>query len=167
MFIVLLVLATPKLELHDEQLFVTDLPRKMILEKVIQASLERVPWDTTRVYVPNPFSVASEKSIFENKFFWLLLVVAIIIYVAFTGYKTRCPMCRKWWAMKVVGRKLIVQKASTVLKKDKLKNHAGKVILTHEVRVPATIYTYRVYRSCKHEECGCEDSLLETEKKEN
>lgn len=154
--IVFLVLgfAIPKPELHDEQLFVTDLPRKIILEKVLQTSLKRVFGDTTRVYIPASQSVVSRKTIFENEFFWLLLVGVVIIYVLRTGCKTRCPRCRKWWAMKVVGRELIDQRASTVLKKDKLKNSMGKVILTHEVRVPATIYTYRVYRRCKHEGCG-------------
>lgn len=50
-------------------------------------------------------------------------------------------------------------------KEFKDKTRDGRIIRTREEAVPATVYTYRIDRQCKH--CGHEDYLIKEEKREN
>ena len=57
------------------------------------------------------------------------------------------------------------KKASWIKKEFKDKTRDGRIIRTREEAVPATVYTYRIDRQCKH--CGHEDYLIKEEKREN
>lgn len=107
-------------------------------------------------------------SIFESQSFWRYAIGGITIFwILSSGVKRRCGRCHKWWAMVEVGREMVDEKASTVLKENKVRDSAGSVIMTGEERVPATVYTYHIYRRCKHEGCGYQDYLIKTKKIEN
>ncbi len=91
----------------------------------------------------------------------LIIVMMIISY----RYKRRCDRCGKWNSMKVIDKVLIDEKASSITEERKCRDRNGNVTHTYEVEVPATIYTYNIYRRCKH--CGYKDILRRIEKVKN
>lgn len=106
------------------------------------------------------------EKLLASKSFWIGGIILFILLSSLaSGYGSRCSHCKKWWAMKKIGKTLINEKASWVKKEFKVKNSRGEVIQTHEGAVPATIYTYRIDRRCKH--CGHQDYIIKEKKREN
>lgn len=102
----------------------------------------------------------------DSKAFWICLIMLFIsLSIVMSGFRKRCRNCGKWWAMKIIGKKLVDEKASWIKKEFKDKTRDGRIIRTREEAVPATVSTYRIDRRCKH--CGHEDYLIKEEKREN
>ena len=102
----------------------------------------------------------------DSKAFWICLIILLIsLSIVMSGFRKRCRNCGKWWAMKIIRKRLVDEKASWIKKEFKDKTRDGRIIRTREEAVPATVYTYRIDRQCKH--CGHEDYLIKEEKREN
>ena len=102
----------------------------------------------------------------DSKAFWICLIILLIsLSIVMSGFRKRCRNCGKWWAMKIIRKRLVDEKASWIKKEFKDKTRDGRIIRTREEAVPATVYTYRIDRQCKH--CGHEDYLIKEEIREN
>jgi uncharacterized protein YxeA len=95
----------------------------------------------------------------------LILVVIAIIVIAVLVFSTRCPKCRKFFALVKIKKDCYEQKASHITKKFQDRNKDGKVIRTREVAVPATTYYYKITYKCSY--CGFQEIRNKEETKAN
>jgi|GEM_PF-2332964 len=96
---------------------------------------------------------------------WILgIVLGIFLWITYKRYDRKCDRCKKWNSMRKKDEKLIDQKPSKIKKTIRTKHANGKYT-EKEVYVPATTYTYNIYRECKH--CGYEDTVKKVVKKAN
>lgn len=105
----------------------------------------------------------------SNGSIWSAIFFIIALWIAFkiigSGHKNKCNNCKKWFAMREIGKDLIDTLRSHVVKERTMKNSKGEVIRRWEESVPATVYKYHTYRKCTH--CGYEDYLTSSKKTEN
>ncbi len=97
--------------------------------------------------------------------FIYLALAALILYIVYRRYSTKCEECGKWNAMKISSETVIERLESHVVKTLRDKDGKGNVIHTKEVTVPATKFRYRVTETCKY--CKHETSYITSETKEN
>ena len=98
---------------------------------------------------------------------WLVIIfiLSTLIWYLMRIWAARCGKCKRLGAMKVYGRELVDEKASTITETRKKTNARGEVISKREVDVPATVRTYHIHRRCK--KCGYEDYLVKESKTKN
>ena len=87
------------------------------------------------------------------------------LFFIFWKSSTKCKKCKKFYALKYMGRELIETKKSTIKKVEKTYNKNREVIREKECFVPATVYVYKHSKKCKY--CGEIISYTEEEKKIN
>jgi hypothetical protein len=112
----------------------------------------------------------STKRIKNNDWIFLLIIVGGFIAlgavkeVLISGYTTRCPLCKKWWARELVARKEIdVQDGyKTVTRIDPVRDKRGREIgyVERPERVYVVYVTYQNYYKCKH--CGYKWTTIST-----
>ncbi|MBR5438947.1 MAG: hypothetical protein IKV61_01880 [Clostridia bacterium] len=87
-----------------------------------------------------------------------LLIIGIVAIVAFViflirlwiGIETRCPHCKKKFALKEIDRKLIDKKRISKMERHNIYNKKGKVTGSRDVRVYGTRLTYELECVCKY-----------------
>jgi hypothetical protein len=94
----------------------------------------------------------------ENWILWLIIggfiALGTLMGVLISGYTTRCPLCKKWWARELVDREEIdVQDGyKTVIRIDPVRDKRGREIgyVERPERVYVVYVTYRNYYKCKY-----------------
>ena len=79
-----------------------------------------------------------------------IIIVVVLVIVAI--FSTRCPKCKKFFAMKEIERNLISEEKISKMENHKTYNKKGEVTGSHDVRVYGTRKTYDVKYVCK--KCG-------------
>ena len=83
--------------------------------------------------------------------FWLgYTILATVICVLYFGLTSRCPKCKKWFAMKEIKREFVDSEFTTVDVERELKNNENKVVGRYNEAVPATRYYYKCVDKCKY-----------------
>ena len=80
-------------------------------------------------------------------FFIAILVIGCIVF--FKGLSSRCPKCKKLFAMQEIQRQLTGTRATTIDVDQNIKNRYGETTGKYTQAVPATEYYYDVLRECR------------------
>ncbi len=90
-----------------------------------------------------------------------LVTGVIIIGTILVRYLSKCPSCKKWYAMNEISKICISQRPTMIKEELNTKNANGDVIRSREVNVPGVINTYQHHYKCKY--CGYENIKTTTE----
>lgn len=82
----------------------------------------------------------------------LFILVACAIAVYFIGRKSKCPECKKIYALKTVDKRLVDEQQISVKQSNEIRNNVGKVTGTYDQMVPGKRRIYEVDKVCKY--CG-------------
>lgn len=80
------------------------------------------------------------------------VILSLFTIYFFTGKDSKCPYCKRPFALKETNREVVSKENVSVLVETKMRNNDQKVTGTAEQYVPGVKTTYKVYYTCKH--CG-------------
>ncbi len=83
---------------------------------------------------------------------YIVAIVAIVIFIIWLwiGIETRCPHCKKKFALKEIDRKLTDKRKISKMERHYRYNKKGKVSGSRDVRVYGTRLTYELKCVCKY-----------------
>lgn len=92
----------------------------------------------------------------QDIFNWVVLIGILVLVVMSTVLYRRwikkCPVCKRWNAMKLTQTKLLRQEDISVLMELEHRNLNGHVVGTHDQYIPGKRNTFMRTYQCKH--CG-------------
>ncbi|MBO5101858.1 MAG: hypothetical protein J6C39_04935 [Clostridia bacterium] len=81
----------------------------------------------------------------------LLLIVAIFAIITIgVMFSSRCPKCKKFFALKYSYEKLVGKEPISKIEKLQIKDKKGQVIGTQEQRIYGTREKHKKFYICKH-----------------
>lgn len=86
----------------------------------------------------------------SNELISLFISFCLLYFVV--GRKSKCPHCKKPFALKQTGREIVSKEKVSVLVENKTRNTNGDVTGTTEQYVPGIRTNYKIYYTCKY--CG-------------
>ncbi len=101
----------------------------------------------------------------DSIFFGVVFVLIPAIFLFRFIWKTRCPYCKKAFAIKKVGKRYVGSDDISVKVKTNNYNRKGEVIGTQEQYIPGKRNNYRIIYKC--EKCGKEKYRMVTKDSAN